>query len=120
MLKNTYFFIIYRFVYFRVFCLIEGKEMEENISMLHQVGLYVPQNLQMIIRRSTFFFLNYKYFQIRILTDMQKKVLSAIFFTKIHFHAEMSFNVSQLIHMNGSCAMCRQSTFSRGVLMFCS
>ena len=51
---------------------------------------------------------------------MQKKVLSAIFFTKIHFHAEMSFNVSQLIHMNGSCAICRQSTFSRGVLMFCS
>ena len=60
MLKNAHFFKIYHFVYFRVFCLIEGKEMEENISMLHQVGLYVPQNLQMIIRRSTFFFLNYK------------------------------------------------------------
>ena len=30
--------------------------MEENISMLHQVGLYVSQILQMIIRRSTFFF----------------------------------------------------------------
>ena len=48
MLKNAYFFIIYYFVYFRVFCLIEGKEMEENISMLHQVGLYVSQILQMI------------------------------------------------------------------------
>ena len=32
----------------------------------------------------------------------------------------MSFNVSQLIHMNDSCAIFRQSTFSRGVLMFCS
>ena len=73
-----------------------------------------------ILFSSNCFFKNNMYFQIRILTDMQKKVLSAIFFTKIHFHAEMSFNVSQLIHMNGSCAICRQSTFSRGVLMFCS
>ena len=118
-------------LHFSLFCVL--KYFFALLCHISEDGLAakIPNDLQFIslskffiakpiLFSSNCFFKNNMYFQIRILTDMQKKVLSAIFFTKIHFHAEMSFNVSHLIHMNDLCAIFRQSTFSRGILMFCS
>ena len=125
LLRHLGFCTFLTFVYLNIFspyCVIFQKMAWQRKSpMIYNLSLsanFSSPNQFCFLR--IVFFKNNMYFQIRILTDMQKKVLSAIFFTKIHFHAEMSFNVSQLIHMNGSCAICRQSTFSRGVLMFCS
>ena len=124
LLRHLGFCTFLTFVYLNIFspyCVIFQKMAWQRKSpMIYNLSLsanFSSPN-QFCFLRIVFF--NYMYFQIRILTDMQKKVLSAIFFTKIHFHAEMSFNVSQLIHMNDSCAIFRQSTFSRGILMFCS